>query len=85
VRKQEEITDEIEKIPDQDEIYKMQRSRVNWLTHGDRNYAYFHNYAKARRKRNLIVKLKNDNGDWKEGNTLLKPLIMDYFSNLFYV
>ncbi|KAA3490114.1 reverse transcriptase [Gossypium australe] len=36
---------EIEK----DEVYWEQRARVNWLQFGDRNTAYFHNCATARR------------------------------------
>jgi hypothetical protein len=74
-KRQEELTEEIERILEQEEIYKMQRSRVNWLTHGDRNSAFFHNYAKARKKKNLIVKLKDDNGVWREGDAMIKPII----------
>jgi hypothetical protein len=43
VRRQEELTEEIEKLLEQEEIYKMQRSQVNWMANGDRNSAYFHN------------------------------------------
>jgi hypothetical protein len=82
-KRQEELTEEIERILEQEEIYKMQRSRVNWLTHGDRNSAFFHNYARARKKKNLIVKLKDENGEWREGDAMIKPIIHDYFSQLF--
>jgi hypothetical protein len=61
----------------------MQPSRVNWLSHGDRNSAFFHNYAKARKKKNLIVKIKYDTGVWREGDAMIKPIIHDYFSQLF--
>jgi hypothetical protein len=82
-RRQEELTVDIERILEQEEVYKMQRSRVNWLSHGDRNSAFFHNYAKARKKMNLIVKLKDAGGTWREGNASIKPIIQDYFSQLF--
>jgi hypothetical protein len=36
----------------------------------------FHNW----RKKNSIKKLKDDDGDWVEGTTALKPLIMNYFN-----
>jgi hypothetical protein len=51
--------------------------------HGDRNSAFFHNYVKARKKKNMIVKLKGDDGNRRERNTLIKPLITEYFATLF--
>jgi hypothetical protein len=73
----------IEILLEQDEIYWQQRSRANWLQHGDRNTSFFHNFASARRKKNYIMKLKNNDGDWVEGTEHLKPLVFHYFSNLF--
>jgi hypothetical protein len=61
----------------------MQRSRANWLMQGDRNTLFFHQFATARRKKNLIKKLKDANGNWVEGTSMLKPLVFYYFSNLF--
>jgi hypothetical protein len=43
----------------------------------------FHNFASARRNKNYIKKLKSDEGDWVEGTEMLKPLVFQYFSNLF--
>jgi hypothetical protein len=34
VRRQEELKEEIEKVLEQEKIYKMQRSRVNWMANG---------------------------------------------------
>jgi hypothetical protein len=51
--------------------------------HGDRNSAFFHNYVKARKKKNMIVKLKGDDGNWRERNTLIKPLTTEYLAALF--
>ena len=73
----------IEILLEQEEVYWSHRSRANWLQHGDRNTSYFDNFASARRKKKFINKLKNDLGDWVEGTDTLKPLIHDYFSNLF--
>jgi hypothetical protein len=52
------------------------------MQQGDRNTSFFHQFAMARRKRNLIKKLKH-NDDWVEGTEALKPLILQYFTNLF--
>jgi hypothetical protein len=38
---------------------------------------------KHARKKNLIVKLKDTDGIWREGNAQIKPIIQDYFSQLF--
>ena len=61
----------------------MQRSRANWLSQGDRNTSFFHSFASARRKKNLIKRLKDNNNNWVEGTDLLKLLIQNYFANLF--
>jgi hypothetical protein len=73
----------VDMLLEQQEIHWMQRSRANWLRQGDRNTTFVHNFASARRKKNFISKLKNNNGDWVEGTDMLKPVILDYFSNLF--
>jgi hypothetical protein len=44
---------------------------------------HFHNFASARHKKKYIKKLKNNDGDWVEGTEQLKPLVFQYFSNLF--
>jgi hypothetical protein len=72
----------IELLLEQEEMHWMQRSRANWLQYGDRNTSFFHQFATARRKRNLIKKLKHEE-NWVEGTAALKPLILHYFANLF--
>jgi hypothetical protein len=72
----------IELLLEQDEVHWMQRSRANWLKHGDQNTTFFHQFAAAHRKKNMIKKLKHNN-IWVEGNAAMKPIIQDYFSNLF--
>jgi hypothetical protein len=73
----------IEILLEQEEVHWLQRSRANWMQHGDRNSAFFHSYATARRKKNFIKKLRGNDGDWVEGTDHLKPLVYEYFSNLF--
>jgi hypothetical protein len=82
-RKAKEYANLVELLLEQEEIYWSQKSRVNWLQLGDQNTAFFHNIASARRKKNMINKLKDNDGNWVEGMELLKPLVYDYFSNLF--
>ncbi|KAA3460258.1 reverse transcriptase [Gossypium australe] len=70
---------EIEK----DEVYWEQRARVNWLRHGDRNTAYFHNCTTARRRANSISKLILDNGQEINEESIIKEEAKMYFENLF--
>jgi hypothetical protein len=82
IGRQKEIKVLIENLLEQEEIYWIQRGRANWLMHGDRNTSYFHNAATARKKRNLIRRLLDDTGVWKEG-TDLNSHVVNYFTNLF--
>lgn len=66
-----------------EEIYWKQRSRINWLSEGDRNTAYFHKYATARRKRNSIHRLKKNDDSYTTTQMELENLITDYYSHLF--
>jgi hypothetical protein len=83
VKKHEEIAKEIEKLLEQEELHWAQRSRINWLQHGDKNTSYFQNFANARKQKNKIKKLKNSDGAWIQGTAYLNPMISDYFSGLF--
>ena len=48
--KQRELQLKIEEFLEQEELYWVQRGRVNWLQHGDQNTAFFYRSATARRK-----------------------------------
>jgi hypothetical protein len=82
-RRKHEISNLIEKLLEQEEIKWNQRARANWLQNGDRNTAYFHSFASARKKRNFIKKLRDANGNMVEGTENLNPLVSDYFTTLF--
>lgn len=80
---QKEVRVLLKNILDQEELYWLQRGRANWLLHGDKNTAFFHKVAMARKKRNQIKKLVDDNGNCFQGPNKLKQLISSYFVNLF--
>lgn len=83
--RQKELSEEVEKLLEMEEIHWAIRSRVDWLQFGDRNTDYFHNAASARRKRNRIKRLKDGQGNWQDGSAYLNPLIFDYFVGLFSI
>lgn len=81
--KYREARKEMMKVLDQRDIFWRQRAKQLWLSAGDQNSKYFHNYASTRRRNNQITKLINDEGNWVEWETGLTALISEYFSKLF--
>lgn len=73
----------IEKILDQEEIFWKQRSRVNWLKHGDRNTKFSHATAFTQRKTNMIEGLVNSNDEWCSETQGMADITSECFSSLF--
>ena len=65
--KRKELSELIKFLLELEEIHVMQRSRAGWLKHGDRNTSFFQAFASARRKKNLIKKINDDQGNVMEG------------------
>ncbi|GMI83210.1 hypothetical protein HRI_001990300 [Hibiscus trionum] len=60
-----------------------QKSRVTWLSQGDRNTRFFHGSTIQRRQRNTISALKVDAESWCYEHQDLKTHAMGYFRQLF--
>jgi hypothetical protein len=58
IGKQQEILIALENVFEQEEMFWLQRGRVNWIRHGDRNTNFFRRYTLERKKRNLIKSCK---------------------------
>ncbi|XP_019190293.1 PREDICTED: uncharacterized protein LOC109184710 [Ipomoea nil] len=65
-----------------EEVFWKQRSKQLWLKHGDANTKYFHRSATARRKHNMLSRVKDQNGMWAEG-TAMNSEIIRYFEHIF--
>lgn len=67
-RQREEIklTEELDEMLLREEIMWRQRSRATYLREGDRNTKWFQRKATWRKKKNSIMKLKDENGEWVE-------------------
>ncbi|GMI75496.1 hypothetical protein like AT4G29090 [Hibiscus trionum] len=68
---------------DKEEYFWEQRSRSNWLHHGNQNTSFFHNQATYRKRKNIIKGLLDINGEWVTEDRDLLDVATAYFKNLF--
>ncbi|CAN1785963.1 LINE-1 retrotransposable element ORF2 protein, partial [Linum perenne] len=61
------LEDDLNKLWKQEEVYGRQRAGKRWLKEGDKNTKFFHASTIQRRQRNKILRLKNGDGEWIEG------------------
>ena len=82
---QEEIklTDRIVELNHREEIMWQQRSRIRWLSAGDKNTRFFHLRASLRRKKNKISKLKRPDGQVTEDADEMSKLATMFYKNLY--
>ncbi|KAL4384703.1 hypothetical protein GQ457_15G026010 [Hibiscus cannabinus] len=74
---------ELEGILDQDEQLWRQKSRVDWVTKGDRNTTYFHRKANQCKVRNTIHSLQIVDGSRCDDISVLREEACRYFRPLF--
>jgi hypothetical protein len=68
---------------EREEIMARQRSRVEWLKEGDRNTAFFHSKATARRKTNKIESLIREDGSVCTEESEIKGMVHSWCEKLF--
>ncbi|CAL1395838.1 unnamed protein product [Linum trigynum] len=66
-----------------EEVFWQQKSRVKWLKKGDQNSAYFHTVTRARRKKNFVAGLRNEEGEWVTEETGKASIATNFYQNLF--
>lgn len=74
---------QIDNILLDEEIDWKQRSRADWLTEGDKNTKFFHAKASARKRKNRISGLEDENGIWNENVEDVERLFCEYFTIIF--
>jgi len=67
----------------EEETYWKLKSRNHWLHTGDRNTCYFHHTTKARRNKNRLLSVQNDDGILKKGDKEIAEVATNYFAELF--
>jgi hypothetical protein len=81
--KEREIEQQLCELFEREEIMARQRSRVEWLREGDRNTAFFHARASARKKNNHISVLVRDDGSKCEDQEGIKDMVHSFYEQLF--
>ncbi|KAI9082461.1 hypothetical protein K1719_035604 [Acacia pycnantha] len=77
------LREELEEVCFQEELLWIQKSSSDWLCLGDRNTHYYQMKARIRRKKNSILRLKNQNGDWVTNEGSLSDHAVDFFKDLY--
>ncbi|XP_019157741.1 PREDICTED: uncharacterized protein LOC109154396 [Ipomoea nil] len=66
----------------QEDAYWKQWAKQHWLKGADANTKFYHRYASHHKKKNTLVKIMNDDGDWVEGEAM-GTVIIDYYRRIF--
>ncbi|GAU46481.1 hypothetical protein TSUD_402360, partial [Trifolium subterraneum] len=78
-----ELQDQLATTLYQEECLWYQKSRGKWITDGDHNTKYYHSKTIVRRRRNKIVSLRNEAGDWIENQEDLSNMVRNFYINLY--
>ena len=54
-----------------------------WLKEGDKNTKFFHSKASARKRKNTIEGILDENGRWTEETEGIERVFCEYFADLF--
>ena len=74
---------EINDLLDSEEIMWQQWAKVQWLGLGDRNTKYFHSKALERKKKNTILGLEDEEGNWCNTKEGIADIDVPYFQKLY--
>lgn len=82
-RLEPELIKEFSDIATQEEVFWKQRSRLTWLSMGERNTTAFHKSVVRRRSNSVIHQLKNLQGHWINEAQELRDMVLKYFTDLY--
>lgn len=77
------LRNEYETVCLQEELLWLQKSRSTWIKDGDRNTKFYHTQALIRRRRNRILMLQDESGNWESDPAKLLTMVESFFQNLY--
>ncbi|XP_061998976.1 uncharacterized protein LOC133716286 [Rosa rugosa] len=77
------ISDMIQNLLFQEELFWKQRAKVTWIKEGDRNTGFFHRRTENRKRKNMLQGLYDEDGNWREDDAGLEEVITSYFTKMF--
>jgi hypothetical protein len=83
IAEEKEIECQLCELFEREEIMARQHSRVEWLREGDRNTAFFHAKAMARKRFNRITTLSHEDGTVCTDQAGIKGMVHEYYKSLF--
>jgi hypothetical protein len=83
IMEERDIEQQLCELFEREEIMARQRSRVDWLREGDRNTAFFHARASARKRTNRISMLRREDGSKCEDHGEMKSMVHQFYEKLF--
>lgn len=79
----ESLKEQVSEFWHREETYWWLRSRANWIKAGDLNTSFFHKKTVIRQQRNLVLKIKDQEGGWVESEEGVADLVANFYSSLF--
>ena len=82
-QEERKLEDRMTELAYREEIMAKQRSRIMWLAEGDSNTKFFQRKASARRAKNRIVQLNQDDGTTCTETSEFAEMAIDFYKNLY--
>ncbi|XP_015162434.1 uncharacterized protein [Solanum tuberosum] len=71
------------KVKEHEHLIKVAEEELQWFKEGDANTKYFHALMRGRRRRLLIHKICNNEGEWIQGDNNIANAACDHFQKIF--
>lgn len=77
------LIEELDSILKNEEDFWKLKARISWLSNGDANTRFFHTFTLNRKRRNKILSLKDEAGNWQHDPHEIKDSIASFFKDLY--
>ena len=79
------VNDKLVELYHREEIMWRQRSRVQWLSEGDKNSKYFHQRASMRRRKNIVRTLTRQDGQATDDRVEMQNMVDDFYKKTLHI